>query len=530
MTKTNNYTIYLIKKTPANAGEIIRPEYQGTKKEFDVGGVSGTLYIGKHTLKPPKWSGRFVGFVDPNEFGKTMAPGAVLLFEVDGRTFALTFGTGRFLMEPECYEERFGLLTVLNSINEDAIKSIDKKTIDSIARQTREQASRDVRARDFGLDVERDLLRAVTGTPTERELGQRLYGMDGLKVTVKADLQDLPALIQKYYTKYQETAYKTTFPWVDQLTEVKQKSLKTSLDAEMVKLIEQGKYERCWLAAPDIIEWDVIAGFRYGSSTKCDPLPDLDFRDFRAHLPDGANIDRSTLDRRVCCYDGNDTRIHEWSVYQCINCEIDDEKGNAYLLSGGKWYRVAKGFVEDVNKFVKGIEQYGFALPDYSHKGEGEYNEYVASKFKDRFLLQDRRNIVHGGGASKIEFCDLYDKEGAAIVHVKRYGGSSVLSHLFAQGLTSGELFKSDSAFQKKVIAQLGLEKCAKPEQHTIVFAVISKSKGKALELPFFSRLNLKHAVRRLTNFGYKVQIAKINVGPAVTLPTTVAVKAPEMA
>ena len=43
-------------------------------------------------------------------------------------------------------------------------------------------------------------------------------------------------------------------------------------------------------------------------------------------------------------------------------------------------------------------------------------------------------------GLTKIEFCDLYgrDKE---IVNIKRYTGSSELSHLFQQGVVSGELF-----------------------------------------------------------------------------------------
>lgn len=519
MPKTNNYTIYLIKNKSAKLEEIIRTEYEDAEINLEIGGTATALYIGRHPLRPPKWSSRFAGFVNLEAFGKTMAPGAVLLLEVDGATFAVTFGTGRFIMEPECYEERFGLITVLNSINENAIKSIDKKTVDSISRQTREQASRDVRARDFGLDVERDLLRAVTGTPTEKELGQRLYGMDALRITVKADLQDLPELIQKYYKKYQGTAYKATFPWVDLLAEVKQKTVKADLDAQMIKLITEGRYERFWLAAPDIIEWDVVAGFRYGSSMKSEPLPDLDFHDFRAHLPGGEGLDRAALDRRVCCYDGNDTRIHEWSVYQCINCEIDDTKGNAYLLSGGKWYRIAKNFVEEVNAFVKGVGRYDFEFPDYCHKNEAKYNEYLAREYKDRFLLQDCKNIPHGGGRSKIEFCDIYDQKGG-IIHIKRYGGSSVLSHLFAQGLISGELFKSDGAFRQKVFKQLALPEPLKPEDHTIVFAVISKAKGDALELPFFSRLNLKHAVRRLTNFGYKVRIAKIGVGSSGATPS----------
>ena len=55
---------------------------------------------------------------------------------------------------------------------------------------------------------------------------------------------------------------------------------------------------------------------------------------------------------------------------------------------------------------------------------------------------------------SSKEFCDLYtvDKD---ICHVKKYGQSGVLSHLFAQGVVSGELFRSDIKFRQKVNQKL---------------------------------------------------------------------------
>lgn len=506
--RTNNFAIHLIKDAIRGLDNIVREAYRDRVIEITLDETPAKLYISTHALKPPKWSTTFKGLVEPGKFGMTMAPGAVVLVEAANRTFAITFGTGRYMLEPECWEERFGLLVVLNSIKENAIKSIDKKTIDSISRQTREQASRDVGAHDFGLDVERDLLRAVTGTPEDKELGLRLYGMDSLKATVKADLADLPKILPKFLERYKDKSYKDTFPWIDQLSEVKRKSIKITLNKQLLRIIEQRRFERCWLAPPDIIEWDVIAGFRYGQSKKRDLHADLDFEEFLAEIGEAAEINDALLNYRVCSYDTNDTVRHDWPLFNCINCELDDEEDKSFLLSGGKWYRIAKNFVQEVDKFFSEIERYEFSFPAYQHKAEGEYNEYVVAAHKERFVLGDKKNIAHGGGQSKIEFCDIYDLEGG-VIHVKRYGGSSVLSHLFAQGMLSGELFKSDPSFQKKVNKLLGLKNDIKPEGQTIVFAVISKSEGEELELPFFSRLNLKHAVRRLRSFGYEVKIAK---------------------
>ena len=49
------------------------------------------------------------------------------------------------------------------------------------------------------------------------------------------------------------------------------------------------------------------------------------------------------------------------------------------------------------------------------------------------------------------------------------------------------------------------------PGQKTyqVVFAVISESKG-PLWLPFFSRLSLRHACKRLSTLGYRVALTKI--------------------
>jgi uncharacterized protein (TIGR04141 family) len=42
----------------------------------------------------------------------------------------------------------------------------------------------------------------------------------------------------------------------------------------------------------------------------------------------------------------------------------------------------------------------------------------------------------------------------------------------------------------------------------------VSEKTGQ-LDLPFFSKVNLRHAVRRLEAFGYKVALAKIGVDDA---------------
>jgi len=129
----------------------------------------------------------------------------------------------------------------------------------------------------------------------------------------------------------------------------------------------------------------------------------------------------------------------------------------------------------------------------------------------------DKKLIVHGGGYSKIEFCDLYSKD-KKIIHVKHYGGSAVLSHLFSQGVVSGELLLADKEFREKVNEKLSNghkinnpNDKPNPSDFQIIFGIISSS-SKQLEIPFFSKVSLRNAKRRLETYGYKVSLQKISV------------------
>jgi len=186
-------------------------------------------------------------------------------------------------------------------------------------------------------------------------------------------------------------------------------------------------------------------------------------------------------------------------------------------LSNGKWYEVENDFAKQVNTGYQQLRDSNssITLPTYKCKNENEYNENTA-KNSDNFCCMDKKLISHGGGYSKIEFCDLYTKD-KKIIHVKQYGGSAVLSHLFSQGVVSGELLLADGEFRKKVNEKLSdshkisnANNKPNPSDFQIIFAIISSS-SKQLEIPFFSKVSLRNAKRRLEAYGYKVSLRKIS-------------------
>ena len=129
----------------------------------------------------------------------------------------------------------------------------------------------------------------------------------------------------------------------------------------------------------------------------------------------------------------------------------------------------------------------------------------------------DRKLIMFGG--SRIEFCDLYSLE-KQMIHVKKYTGSSVLSHLFMQGLVSAESFL-DAGFRALVNEKLRHEFTV-PEReedfsvsdYEVVYVIASghiREDGKP-QIPFFSKVSLNTAIKRLHMFKYKVSIKGINI------------------
>ena len=152
-TPLRNLSIYLIKEDRKFPETILRSDAFSYHTAIKYGdGKIGDLFVKPPEPRLPKWAEIFQGQIDLSRIGEVATSSAVLLVQLESRFFAITFGQGRYLLQPNSWEEGFGLRVVLNSIGENNIKSIDKRTFDSITKQSREQATREVGAQDFGLD------------------------------------------------------------------------------------------------------------------------------------------------------------------------------------------------------------------------------------------------------------------------------------------------------------------------------------------------------------------------------------------
>jgi uncharacterized protein (TIGR04141 family) len=503
-------TIYLLRELQDPRKALVRPS---SLRRIDIDDEH-SIYIKKKRGQYPSWATFFSGRVNPDEFGKVRSSGALLLCEAAGRYLAVTFGTGRYLLDPMWIEQRFGLLVTLNTVDPRRVRSIDTASLDRQGMQSRTQASRDASARDFGLDIEQDLVRAVAGTPLDGLIGETIAGFDSLHVNARIDFSRLRGQLERYLQKSKETTYQQEFGWIDHVRDIRDESLADRLTRHVVREIKRGDTAQIWLAPDGIIDWNDVSYFQFGGAQSASRYAALSLDRFVEHSGGAKALTLDDLRTRIRALRADDSIAHEWPVARCLQAEVQLDR-KSYLLSAGKWYQIDEGFVEGTDKIVAEIPTVDLGLPEYEDKTEGDYNKRVVRQSQGRLALLDADTIRHGGSRSQIEFCDLYSCD-RDLIHLKRYSSSATLSHLFSQATVSAQNFKSDIEFRQKVNLKLPpshqIPDTLKPldqDQYRVVIGIIG-GPATSQKLPFFSRVTLKNSYKQLMAYGYRVAVSHI--------------------
>ena len=359
----------------------------------------------------------------------------------------------------------------------------------------------------------------MTGVSNDTDFGKRISGSTSFHLSIAVKPDRLAFLCGKLLEKFLDVTYKERFPWVDHISEVRNKTIVLELDSLLLKMLQERNFEQIFLSVPEIIDWEQVHGFKYADMDK-EVREDISIEDV---LPTGDEIIKvnlAWLERKqvLCIGANNDDVVNRWTLYKCLNCEL--KKGNeAFLLTGGKWFKIDTAYVKTVSEEIAQIPEYAnFSLPKSKGEKEAEYNKMAADSDTSRCVLMDKKLIPYGGGHNKIELCDLFvDKHD--FIHVKRFRGSACLSHLFQQGHNAAFLLRAEMDFLKKANQQLPVgwkfdeNKSINPSEYEVVFAVISKVKKQVRDVfPFFSKVSLQQVYKQLKVYGYKVSIAKIEM------------------
>lgn len=514
--KSVKLNVYLLKKAYALGNPIIA-DGKMTESEVEIpNGGEALLYTTQSGSKPPGWA-NFLAPLESDAIKKLRVGSAsvVLIIPAAGRHFAACFGHGYAYIDKQFIEARFGLRTCLNVIDHESIRTLDKRTFDSIGKLSQEQSTRPVPITEFGLEVDRDLLRSVVGKPRDEAFGSQIAGRDSVGTSISISLDRLPSFLRKCLQASQRDTYKQHFEFIDNIADVSDPAIQKALDALLVESINNDQVSKIWLAVPEIINWQDIAGFKFSAGKNAEIHDDiilaryLDAWSLRGSL----TVEALRLHRVYQIGSDGATIENSWLVHHCLYAELglDDE---TYILTEGTWYKVDQNFVKSVQAEIDAIPKFKTKLADWGDEHEQHYNERLVKNSSGQFALMDRKMISHGGGSSSIEFCDVLTSEGD-IIHIKHYSGSSVLSHLFQQGTVSAFMTAGDMEFRKKVNAILPTthklpESSAFATSNFQVVYAIGTRDPIGFDMPFFSKVSLRNSVRQLRVSGYRVAFTTI--------------------
>ncbi|ENW08186.1 TIGR04141 family sporadically distributed protein [Acinetobacter beijerinckii] len=484
----------------------------------------GAMYIKKTKEKRPQWAllaDAIVGKEIDQISNKSSS--AVLIIRVDGRVLAFTFGYGRFLLNLGYFEQDFGLKTALNTLNHKSLRSVDLHTLEDQPIQKKSQAPRGSEASVFGIDIFRDVLRSVTGSPRIDVVYKNISGGDAIySFDVEMLVEDIPQIAADLLGYYKLELYKNSFGWVDNIRRVKDSASISTLNTSLIEAIKT-QDATIVITLPEIIEWDSVLGFSFTRS-KSELSPTIDTDKYLNNINlDSVSIESLCRDRLYV------TDIHNnefnYSIYNCLYFELDG--GNTKnIIFGGNWYEIDKSFMSGIDAELASIGISDIVFPgvevweenkESKIETEGSYNERVANQLG--YHLLDKKLVKCSKTTSPIELCDLLTND-KQLIHVKhRKGGSAGLSHLFAQGSVSAEVMLGDKAFRKqarKVLRGIAPDATElvpidglKSTDYEIVFLILGDDSVNIKQhLPFFSKVNLTLVFDNLSQRGYKVKIA----------------------
>jgi len=489
----------------------------------------GRLYLAPPAQGAPRWL-EFVetGIEGPIGRLTNRTNAAVLMIRVVERVFAITFGFGRHQLRESLLVPDFGLRTALNSLAHSSLRSLDTMTVEDLILHTRAQASRASGIMAFGLDVGKDILRGVTGLPRADVPLHSLSGSEStLAVTARTDFAGLGELCTLLLRQYARRSYRQHFAWVDNVARVTDPAILDDLDSELLEHLNSPNPSHAYLAPPEPIEWENVQGFNYTHHRRS---LEVDMS-LRSYLQDAANpdLDIDTIrSDKVFVYGLDEMHpTDQWPIYKCLVFETTKDN-HAYVLTAGTWFEIAREFAQRIRRRLRTIPAADLALPpaekttDDRVEPEGDYNVRV-SRSIPTLALMDKKLAACASAGAPIEFCDLFSTS-RYIVHIKhRKGGSSSLSHLFAQGRASCEALLSDEQFRSEVrehLADVGRRwerlvphNKPDPSHYNVVFAIIGASgANSAIGIPFFSQLNLLRTFESLTSLGYRVTLLGVPI------------------
>jgi len=368
----------------------------------------------------------------------------------------------------------------------------------------------------------------VTGRPREGVPLQAITGSGNtLAISVATDFQGLGDVSDLVLSLYRKRTYREHFAFVDFVQRVSDPKQVEELDERV--LSDLGSDDpTSYFAPPEPIDWGKVHQFGYTGARRQRTV-DMDIATYLANLDEDALSIELLQRHKVSAYgDDEDAPVDSWPVYKCVVFESAVGESR-FVLTAGQWFEIARDFAARIRRAVGRIPVSRLRLPDVNQLANGrletepDYNDRVARE-DTSMALMDGKNARCLGTTTGIEVCDILSDNGD-LIHVKhRKGGSSSLSHLFAQGRMSAEALVRDAGFRRdgrRFLHDMRASWEARipannpnPRNFCVAFAILGGDEDHpGQDLPFFSQLNLVRTFEALNPLQYRVAVLGVPVG-----------------
>jgi len=481
--------------------------------------------------------------------------GAVVFCAIDETTrdgsrirwVAWCFGSGSRALRRTASDPRFGLLAALNALapvvdppptiegtprvsrRTPRLSELRYRTTTPYFQQTGHRAARDIPMEGFRIDRATDVVAAAGGRSADPLLPKVLGGRSLRFRTDVQDIADLVKLSEEVRSRSSTNRYKDAFGWVDNITPVDDEPLVDLLRQRLVTdLLADPVPHTVDVLLPDdlldvgderSIQYILYPHERRDSACRITltiaMLSQLVTRSHHLARPSDA------LEMELRFLDEAREPVGTATILECLCADltVDHEQ---YVAYDGDFYRVDRAFVQAIDNQLGGLPESDLALPCYRGQTEGGYNLSVGQAHPERFAVLDR-SLIWLPGETGIEACDLVAASGA-LVHVKRKGKSSVLSHLFLQAVNSCDALRHSAEAREQLrvmlkqrsasqaLATSALEALTRLERRgddlEVVFAFLGDWRQRTVtSLPLFSKVSLVQAARRIGQLGYRASV-----------------------
>jgi uncharacterized protein (TIGR04141 family) len=466
------------------------------------------------------------------------------------RWIAWTFGSASRSIRRSAVDPRFGLLATLNLMalslpgptegpeastqhGKAQLREIRYRTNAPYVQQTGHRAARDIPLDGFRVDRSSDLVATVGGTGADPALStSTILGGRSLRFRAAVNkITDLVDLAGIAINRSRSADYRQVFGWIDNVRPVEDVDLESELRTQLAsELVSNPNLPSIDTILPDdLIEVGDDRSIRYivfprerGTGQGRTTLALSSIAAFLSKSGDPV----VALDAELRFLDESKERIGTATVLECLSGNLR-LNGSDFIAYDGVFYQVNHKFIEQLNIELERIPESTLTFPPYHGETEPAYNSKVGRGYSREFIELDRALITFPG-ESGVEASDLVAANGA-LIHIKRKGKSSTLSHLFLQAANSCELLRREPEAWDQVrkmmqqrahnadIARSAAEAQIKGEQSRegveVTFGFLGDWRGKSTaNLPLFSRISLVNETRRIRNLGFQVTTALISI------------------